>query len=68
MTIFFHQSVMTPNGPGTVQGRLVEKDETIKILVSHDPRKTKLPPQLMEKYHGGPWVLWAYPPEDVTPQ
>lgn len=67
MGFYFHQLVMTPNGPGTIQDRLVEKDETTKILVSHDPRKGELAPALKEHWNGGPWVLWAYPPEDVRP-
>ena len=55
----FHQQVQTPNGPGLVQGWLVERDEEgelvrRKILVSH-----------AKPAGGGVWNLVAYPLEQL---
>ncbi len=58
------QEVMTPNGPGLAIGKIVDRDETIlgniRILVSHDPKKVKLPPEILVTGRGGPSIFWAY--------
>ncbi|GAP11776.1 hypothetical protein BECAL_02969 [Bellilinea caldifistulae] len=64
--IQFLSIVRTPNGPGLVQGRLVEKDGLPgRILVSHDPHDPQLPEEMRALSHGGIWVLWAYEPEQI---
>lgn len=68
MDKIFHvnQDVSTVHGPGVVQGRLRDADGSVKVLVSHDPRKVvNLPDCVLAGWHGGPWVLYAYDAEDV---
>lgn len=64
-TIQFHATVMTPNGVGIVQGRLIENGQPGRILVSHDPRLPGLPEEIRKQSMGGPWVLHAYEPGQV---
>jgi len=61
-----NQAVNTPNGPGIIQGRLVEAGET-KILVSHDPKNPLVSEAVREKFITGIWVLQKYPVAQVTP-
>lgn len=54
--------VMTPNGPGVVQGRLIDKrvdPPVVKILVAHEMRPG-LPDEMRQLWRGGPFVLFAY--------
>lgn len=61
-----NQTVMTPNGPGIVQGRLWSKENgTIKIMVSHDPKCTELTAETREAAQGRMWLLWMYEVGDV---
>ena len=57
----FHQDVITPNGPGLVQGRSPEAD---KLLVSHSPADV---PAAMRPAKPGLWVLAWYPPDQIKP-
>lgn len=68
--IRFQSTVMTPNGPGLVQGLLNRKDKPSALLVSHDPQQI----EQLEEVSGDPvmsgqpqgiWVLFAYPPAMV---
>jgi len=61
-----NQAVNTPNGPGIIQGRMVEAGET-KILVSHDPKNQQVAESVREKFITGIWVLQKYPVAQVTP-
>ena len=60
-----NDTVLTPNGVGIVQGRLVENGEPGRILVSHDPGLPTLPEDIRAQSQGGPWVLHAYEPDQV---
>ncbi len=61
-----NQRVNTPNGPGIVQGRMVEDGETI-ILVSHDPKNPAVSAAVREKFITGIWVLQRYPLAQIQP-
>ncbi len=63
-TFKFLDMVETPNGVGLVQGQLVEHGQAKRYLVSHDARG-ELAPELRDQYHGGPWVLNAYAPDQL---
>lgn len=68
--IKLHTVVDTPNGKGLVQGRLALAGKPERILVSHDPRRVdpnsaEISMYALSPYLGGPWLLCAYPPEDV---
>jgi hypothetical protein len=65
--IYFHQEVMTPNGPGLVQGRFVDADKSISIIVSHDPKLETIPAEIRAKWRGVIWILINYPPEMLEP-
>lgn len=70
--LIFHQTVMTPAGPGIVQGWLLGRNEEgilvrRKVLVSH------LPGSEVAKEHRishnsirGVWVLAAYPRDAIS--
>ena len=69
MAIRLHTRVMTPNGPGMIQGRLLRNGNE-KAIVSHGKalvesmdENTRL--HAIGQYYGGPWLLFAYELEDV---
>lgn len=64
MTIRVNSHVMTPNGPGIVQGRLVENGET-RIIVSHNPNEPGVAETVRERFLRGIWVLWNYGVDDL---
>lgn len=61
-----NQRVNTPNGPGVIQGRMVEDGRTL-ILVAHDPKDPKISERMREKFTGGIWILLRYPLDQITP-
>lgn len=61
-----NQTVNTPNGPGVIQGRMVEDGETI-ILVAHDPNNPSVSSVVREKFIKRVWVLQRYPLAQITP-
>lgn len=61
-----NQTVNTPNGPGVIQGRLVENGHTV-ILVSHNPKNPNVADVVREKFLTGVWVLQGYPLDQITP-
>jgi hypothetical protein len=70
--IKFHSKVMTPNGPGIVQGRLHRKNKPDALLVSHQPELVR-----PAESRGGEavstveqprsWSLFAYEMESIQP-
>ena len=64
MTMRVNSRVMTPNGPGIVQGRLVEDGET-RIIVSHNPNEPGVADAVRERFLHGIWVLWNYSVDDL---
>ena len=65
MKLRLHQRIMTPNGPGLVQGRLVAEGKPDKILVSHKPKEVAPDVIPLGLYAGGIWVLIAYPEAQI---
>ena len=66
----FHSTVMTPNGPGIVQG-LLKKDDKESILISHQPGQFN--PEVAQDGEAiskvpSVWMLFAYPPEMISPK
>jgi hypothetical protein len=68
--ICFHDKVITPNGPGIVQGLLTQNGRE-SILISHDPKDEKFKEvygsPLLPGEHQSVWVLYAYAPGKVQP-
>jgi hypothetical protein len=80
--IQFHSTVMTPNGPGTVQGLLTRPGKPDALLISHEP-KIFAPAELlarpgrpetpwgerisMECENPAIWILFAYDIAAVQP-
>ena len=77
--IKFHSTVMTPNGPGLVQGLLSRPGKADAILVSHEPR-VFAPAELLartekqvgeqislESTNPAIWILFAYPAGMLSP-
>lgn len=69
--IRFHSKVMTPNGPGVVQGRLQRDGMTDAILVSHQPELFRPDEALAGEAVSAVekpvvWMLYAYNPEAVS--
>ena len=75
--IRFHDTVMTPNGPGIVQGLLTRPGKPDSLLISHEP-KVFAPAELLqrtgERISAEPeqdkpviWLLFAYPPSMIKP-
>jgi len=78
----FQMMVMTPNGPGLVQGLLSRPGKADAILVSHEPR-IFAPAGLLARTEGQEkqvgeqisqestnpaiWILFAYPAEMLSP-
>ena len=69
--IRFHSKVMTPNGPGVVQGRLRQQGKPDKVLVSHQPDLFR--PEAAQEGEAvsamekpAVWILYAYRPETVS--
>lgn len=79
--IRFHETVMTPNGPGIVHGILHRSGKPETLLISHEPRvfapsallnragKPKPVGEQISKETAQPgiWILFAYPFEMVQP-
>lgn len=71
--IRFHSLVMTPNGPGMVQGRLCQDGKPQKLLVSHQPELFR-PDDAREGEavsaveKPAVWILYAYNPQAVSLQ
>jgi len=70
--IRFHSAVMTPNGPGIVQGRLHRKDKPEALLVSHQPdqfqpKESQGGEPVSENQQPAVWMLFAYDVEAVSP-
>ncbi len=65
LKIAVNQEIMTPYGPGTAAGKVVDADGQIRgILVFHDPKKVKLPVELQPK-HNGPCIVLEYKLEQL---
>lgn len=69
--IRFHSKVMTPNGPGVVQGRLRQQGKPDKVLVSHQPDlfrpETAQEGEMVSAVERpAVWILYAYRPEAVS--
>lgn len=61
-----NQRINTPNGPGIIQGRMLEGGET-RILVAHNPKDPAVAESVREKFLTGIWVLQKYPLSQITP-
>lgn len=67
-TFHFHQTVITPNGPGIVQGQIREADQVTRIIVSHNPSTVlQTGKRLSTNSLPGVWVLAHYDPEQLRP-
>lgn len=62
-----NQDVQTPIGPGVIQGKMVEPDGSLLIIVFHDPRKVQLPEEDLFLLRGGLMVRRFYRPGQLTP-
>ena len=71
----FHSTVMTPNGPGIIQGLLTRSGKPDALLISHDP-KVFAPAGLLQRTgerisaetdqdEPVSWILFAYPTQMV---
>jgi len=63
--LYFHQSVITPCGPGIIQGQMRVRGE-LRVLVSHQPGNSVAEDNMVvQNLIRGIWTLAAYLPEDV---
>lgn len=60
------QRVMTPNGPGIIQGRMVEKGETL-IIVSHEPHDPEVSEGVRRDFLAGVWIRRFYRLDQLRP-
>lgn len=63
-TIKFHQKVLTPYGPGLIQGQELETGE---VIVSHDPYDPAVSDVVKEGFLKGIWILWRYTADQIAP-
>jgi len=60
------QRVMTPNGPGIIQGRMVEKGETL-IIVSHQPHDPEVSEEVKRDLLARVWIRRFYRLDQLRP-
>ncbi len=66
LEIVVNQEIMTPYGPGIAAGKVVDSEgKTRGILVSHDPKKVRLPAELLPPHPEGPCYLLEYSLEQL---
>lgn len=61
-----NQTVNTPNGPGIVQGRMVEGGQTL-IIINHDPKDPRVSEIVKKDFIKGVSIQRRYTVSQITP-